>query len=162
LHICFILQTQDFFWTTISPQNAIIYSIFSIPQQVVHLVFELFDSFFLVKQIKLLSSLTTLTLQHNKSKYWMLEFYIQFSAFVDSLPPTLIHLTTGIYFNLPVDKLSPTLTHLTVGLHFNHLLDKLPPTLTHLTIRAYLNQQADTFFLCDWKKNEVNALCIGS
>jgi hypothetical protein len=108
--------------TTLSPQNAIVYSYSSVPHFVVHLVVEVYDSSYLDTQIKFPSSLTTLTFQspvHKESQEYKIT-----NEFVNSLPPTLKHLTTEPCFNQPVNKLPPTLTHLTTGYYFNQPIGK--------------------------------------
>lgn len=59
---------------------------------------------------------------------------------VDSLPPTLTHLTLGLYFNQQITLLPPTLTHLTLGNHFNQLVDCLPANIQSLILDTRFNQ----------------------
>lgn len=50
------------------------------------------------------------------------------------LPPNLIYLKFGKYYNCPIDKLPPKLEYLEFGYLFDQPLGDLPPGLTHLIL----------------------------
>jgi len=70
---------------------------------------------------------------------------------LQTLPPTLTHLTFGWKYNQPLDRvtLPPKLTHLTFGLNFNQPLDNvtLPLKSTHLTFDVCFNQPLENVML---------------
>ena len=66
---------------------------------------------------------------------------------LQTLPPTLTHLTFGLNFNQPLDNVTLPLksTHLTFDVCFNQPLENvmLPSTFTHLTVAKRYNRLLD-------------------
>ena len=70
-----------------------------------------------------------------------LTFGKSFNRTVSNLSTFITHLTFGSFFNQSVDNLPSrsSITHLTFGFYFNHTVSKLPPKLTHLTFGVSFN-----------------------
>lgn len=69
-----------------------------------------------------------------------------FNQSLDSLPPSLINLSSGSTFNHPIDSLPPSLTHLSfhVGSKFDQKVNSLPSFLTSLIFGTTFNQNVDS------------------
>jgi hypothetical protein len=59
------------------------------------------------------------------------------------LPPKLVKLVFGQYFNRPIDGLPETLESLTFGEDFNQPVDNLPPNLKYLTFGEDFDKSVD-------------------